>query len=74
MAAVLSLVLSGILLPSLAQAQAYDSGQRDEDAFSYLQPLNTTILGGYGHSPEVLPSREFLLPSISVKYYRLIRS
>lgn len=40
-------------------AQAYDSATRDEDAFSYVQPLNTTILGQYGHSPEVLPSREY---------------
>lgn len=28
------------------------------EAFSNVQPLNTTILSTYGHSPAVLPSRE----------------
>jgi beta-glucosidase len=27
-------------------------------AFSYVQPLNTTILGVDGHSPPVFPSRK----------------
>lgn len=55
MAALLPLALA-LLLPSI-HAQAYDSAQRSEDAFSYVQPLNTTILGPYGNSPPVLPSR-----------------
>lgn len=47
MASALSLLLSGLLLAPSVSAQ---------DAFSYVQPLNTTILGPYGHSPAVLPS------------------
>lgn len=35
-----------------------------EVPFSYVQPLNTTILGQYGHSPAVYPSR--MWPSQSV--------
>ncbi|KAH6893132.1 beta-glucosidase-related glycosidase [Thelonectria olida] len=56
MAPVLSLLVSGLLAASAVNGQSYDSGTRDEDAFSYVQPLNTTILGPYGHSPAVLPS------------------
>ncbi|KAK7415694.1 hypothetical protein QQX98_005729 [Neonectria punicea] len=56
MASVRSLLVSGLLAASTANAQAYDSGSRDESAFSYVQPLNTTIFGPYGHSPAVLPS------------------
>lgn len=55
MAALLPLLLP-LLVPS-ANAQAYDATVRTEDAFSYVQPLNTTILGAYGHSPPVMPSR-----------------
>ena len=58
MAVASTLLLSGLLLASRVNAQAYDSTDRDESAFSYVQPLNTTILGGYGHSPAVLPSRQ----------------
>ncbi|KAH7037268.1 beta-glucosidase [Microdochium trichocladiopsis] len=54
MASKLALVLSTLLLA--VNGQAYDGGDRDEDAFSWVQPLNTTILGPYGHSPAVLPS------------------
>ena len=60
MAALLPLLLP-LLVPS-TNAQAYDAADRSESAFSYVQPLNTTILGAYGHSPPVLPSRK-LLPS-----------
>ncbi|KAF6829343.1 beta-glucosidase g [Colletotrichum plurivorum] len=55
-AAALSLALSGLLLAPAVSAQAYDAGDRSKDAFSYVQPLNTTILGPYGHSPAVYPS------------------
>ncbi|KAF2181119.1 glycoside hydrolase family 3 protein [Zopfia rhizophila CBS 207.26] len=51
-----AILVSGLLLSSLANAQAYTPAQRTDDAFSYIQPLNTTILGPYGHSPAVLPS------------------
>ncbi|KAI1496236.1 putative beta-glucosidase G [Biscogniauxia marginata] len=56
MAPVISRLLSSLLLTSFATAQDFGSGGRSEDSFSYVQPLNTTILGGYGHSPAVLPS------------------
>ncbi|KAI1863426.1 hypothetical protein JX265_008820 [Neoarthrinium moseri] len=56
MASAKSLLLSSLLLAPAVSAQAYDSGSRNEDAFSYVQPLNTTILGQYGHSPAVFPS------------------
>lgn len=58
MAAALSFLLTSALLSAFVNAQAYDAGERSEDAFSYVQPLNTTILGPYGHSPAVLPSRK----------------
>ncbi|KAL2865777.1 beta-glucosidase [Aspergillus lucknowensis] len=47
--------LCGLLAVS-ARGQDYDGSPRDEDAFSYVQPENTTILGPYGHSPPVFPS------------------
>jgi hypothetical protein len=56
MAALLPLLLP-LLVPS-ANAQAYDAAERSEAAFSYVQPLNTTILGAYGHSPPFMPSRK----------------
>ncbi|CAJ2504169.1 Uu.00g115630.m01.CDS01 [Anthostomella pinea] len=56
MASALSLLLSSFLLTPLANAQAFSGGARSADAFSYVQPLNTTILGPYGHSPTVYPS------------------
>ncbi|KAI0476191.1 beta-glucosidase-related glycosidase [Xylariaceae sp. FL0804] len=48
MAPVLSRLVSSFLLAPLALASSGD--------FSHVQPLNTTILGPYGHSPAVLPS------------------
>lgn len=56
---VLSAVLSGSALLAAANAQAFDAGSRSDDAFSYVQPLNTTILTEYGSSPAVYPSRKF---------------
>lgn len=52
-------LLSALAVLTVVNAQAYDSGSRSEDAFSYVQPLNTTILGDHGHSPAVYPSREY---------------
>ncbi|KAL2827394.1 glycosyl hydrolase family 3 N terminal domain-containing protein [Aspergillus cavernicola] len=46
----------GLLAATTVTGQQYDSGTRDADAFSYVQPRNTTILGPYGHSPAVYPS------------------
>ncbi|KAL3469791.1 glycosyl hydrolase family 3 N terminal domain-containing protein [Aspergillus californicus] len=49
-------LLVGLLAATTARAQDFDGGARDDDAFSYVQPRNTTILGAYGHSPAVYPS------------------
>lgn len=53
-------LLSALAVLTVVSAQAYDAGGRPEDAFSYVQPLNTTILGDRGHSPAVYPSRKYL--------------
>jgi beta-glucosidase len=65
MAALLPLLLP-LLVPG-TNAQAYDAADRSEAAFSYVQPLNTTILGAYGHSPPVLPSRKLLSSGMSIR-------
>ncbi|KAK8085760.1 beta-glucosidase G [Apiospora hydei] len=39
-----------------ANAQNFGGGSRGADDFTYVQPLNTTILSAYGHSPAVYPS------------------
>ncbi|KAL3457009.1 putative beta-glucosidase G [Aspergillus heterothallicus] len=44
------------LLATAVSGQNFGGSARDEDAFSYVQPKNTTILGPYGHSPAVYPS------------------
>ena len=67
MAALLPLLLP-LLVPS-TNAQAYDAADRSESAFSYVQPLNTTILGAYGNSPPVLPSRKLLPFGMSIEIY-----
>jgi beta-glucosidase len=41
----------------LGPAVGAQTGLPQETPFSYVQPLNTTILGQYGHSPAVYPSR-----------------
>jgi beta-glucosidase len=61
MAKILFSLLTSLLLAPLAAAQAYDPGERPDDSFEWIQPLNTTILGPYGHSPAVLPSRTLIL-------------
>ncbi|EMD64788.1 glycoside hydrolase family 3 protein [Bipolaris sorokiniana ND90Pr] len=53
---VVSKVLSGSALLAAVSAQNFGGGGRGEDAFSYVQPLNTTILTEYGSSPAVYPS------------------
>jgi beta-glucosidase len=65
MAALLPLLLP-LLVPG-TNAQAYDAADRSEAAFSYVQPLNTTLLGAYGHSPPVLPSRKLSSFGISIE-------
>ncbi|KAI0018800.1 beta-glucosidase-related glycosidase [Xylariomycetidae sp. FL0641] len=59
MARSLSWFLGSLLLAPAANAQwgtGGSSGAGDQDAFQYVQPLNTTIIGPYGHSPAVYPS------------------
>ncbi|KAG0156023.1 hypothetical protein PDIDSM_3199 [Penicillium digitatum] len=56
MARVAQFVVSGLLAATVANGQSFDGASRSEDAFNYVQPKNTTILGPYGHSPAVLPS------------------
>ncbi|KAE8334500.1 putative beta-glucosidase G [Aspergillus arachidicola] len=56
MASIAHLVVSGLLAATAVNAQDYGGSGRSDDAFSYVQPRNTTILGQYGHSPAVLPS------------------
>jgi hypothetical protein len=65
----LSLLLSGLVLAPYVQAQAFDTVDREEGAFSYVQPLNTTILTQYGSSPAVLPSRNLPLPIYIIELY-----
>ncbi|KAF3400144.1 putative beta-glucosidase G [Penicillium rolfsii] len=50
------LLVSGLLSAAAANCQQYEPPARSPGAFNYVQPLNTTILGPYGHSPRVLPS------------------
>lgn len=57
MASKLVLALAALLVT--ANGQAFDTGDRDEDAFSYVQPLDTVILNQYGSSEPVYPSRMF---------------
>jgi beta-glucosidase len=61
MASIAHLIFSGLLAATVANSQQYEGSSRNEDAFNYVQPRNTTILGQYGHSPAVLPSRTFLI-------------
>lgn len=60
MARVTQFVVSGLLATTMANGQSFDPPGRSKDAFSYVQPKDTTILGSYRHSPAVLPSRTFL--------------
>ncbi|KAE8380469.1 putative beta-glucosidase G [Aspergillus bertholletiae] len=56
MASIAHLLVSGLLAATAVNGQDYGGSGRDDDAFNYVQPRNTTILGQYGHSPAVLPS------------------
>ncbi|KAK8054257.1 beta-glucosidase G [Apiospora saccharicola] len=57
MASPRNLLLSALAaIAPAANAQNFGGGSRDTGDFSYVQPLNTTILGAYGHSPAVYPS------------------
>lgn len=61
----LKVSLSGLVLAATVNAQAYDLGEEEEGAFQWIQPRNTTILGPYGHSPPVYPSRESLCQQLA---------
>ncbi len=62
MASTAHLLVWGLLAATGVKGQDFGGGSRDDDAFSYVQPKNTTILGQYGHSPAVYPSRKTSLP------------
>jgi beta-glucosidase len=64
MATFLSSVLAGSALLQAVNAQNFGGGSRDEAAFSWIQPMNTTILTEYGSSPPVYPSRKLIYPKI----------
>lgn len=55
MATLLSVLLAG---SALVGAQDFSGGDRSEEAFQYVQPLDTVILDEYGSSPAVYPSRK----------------
>lgn len=44
---------------ALVIAQDFSGGGRNEEAFQYVQPVDTVILTEYGSSPAVYPSRQF---------------
>ena len=50
-----ALLSAALLLAPSVGAQSQSLPQ--EVPFSYVQPLDTTILNAYGHSPPVYPSR-----------------
>ncbi|KAL4797172.1 glycoside hydrolase superfamily [Aspergillus venezuelensis] len=56
MASTSQLLVWGLLAATGVNGQNFGGGSRGEDAFSWVQPKNTTILGSYGHSPAVYPS------------------
>lgn len=42
----------------LVNGQVYFGEERAPDAFTYLQPQDTTIQGQYGHSEPIYPCRK----------------
>jgi beta-glucosidase len=63
-------ILSGLLLLAVPiDAQVYMGEERSSDAFTWVQPLNTTILGQYGHSEPVYPSRMLMLSVSGDNHY-----
>ncbi|KAL4784006.1 glycosyl hydrolase family 3 N terminal domain-containing protein [Aspergillus varians] len=56
MASTAHLLVWGLLAATGVRGQNFDGPARADDAFTYVQPKNTTILGQYGHSPPVYPS------------------
>lgn len=55
------LLVCSLLTTAVVNCQQYDPSPQSLDAFTYVQPRNTTILGPYGHSPPILPSRKYLI-------------
>ncbi|KAM5353228.1 hypothetical protein ACJZ2D_016878 [Fusarium nematophilum] len=51
-----AILLSGLFLTSSVYGQVYMGEERSKDAFTWVQPRNTTILGQHGHSEPVYPS------------------
>lgn len=61
-ASFISALLASSALLNSVQAQDFGGGSRDDDAFEYIQPVDTVILTEYGSSPPVYPSRKTLEP------------
>ncbi|KAF3398431.1 putative beta-glucosidase G [Penicillium rolfsii] len=56
MASIIRLIASALFATTVVNGQQYDPPPRSPDAFTFVQPPNTIILGSYGHSPAVFPS------------------
>ncbi|KAL5115173.1 hypothetical protein ACEQ8H_006927 [Pleosporales sp. CAS-2024a] len=56
MAALVASLLTSSALLHAVSAQDFGGAAREQTAFSYIQPVNTTILTQYGSSPAVYPS------------------
>jgi hypothetical protein len=67
-----STLISGSVLLTAANAQNFAGSSRDEAAFQYIQPLNTTILTEYGSSPAVYPSRKFAAQDVPGKLAQIL--
>lgn len=59
-----AILLTGLLLASASASTCQAPSSYTGTPFSYVQPLNTTILTPYGHSPAVYPSRKCILDRI----------
>jgi beta-glucosidase len=55
---IVSLLLSSSALLGAVNAQDFSGGGRNDDAFEYVQPVDTVILNEYGSSEPVYPSRK----------------
>lgn len=50
-------IAAALLLASSSRAQLFQYGDRSEDAYTWVQPEDTTVLTQYGDSEPVYPSR-----------------
>lgn len=59
--------LTALLLGATTNAQVYQTGDRAEDAFEWIQPEDTIILDQYNSSEPVYPSRELDIAAFNGK-------